>query len=355
MRWRAVRKAGAQAPALAAETGDYVPEPTGSKNSVIIVSQSSGKEYRVDVMDPLNVGDPIKLLRRRGKDFYIEAGTLWGDMFPYGTFDPTFGSPPFRGSQNQLGSALDPPADRYPNKYGWENAGASPPEGMTAEAVTSELWTRNFDDNVSGGTNLWDIALEEIRLYVNTSKVFLGYGAGVVFDIKSTGPLRIRVSISIKSISDDPFIPKVPESYYKGELGYKYWTPEGISDPACWESLSYIFSIGTTHYRKIYFGYGDKAGKPTEYYGSGDTGFVKYGKPRMYLILLPDKTFRTASYVVNNQNNGNNSSQWPHIDRTGVNCDVAGIELLPGIPGHVPDPGAGREQYRIKGWAVNKS
>lgn len=339
MRWRAVRKAGAPAPAIAAEAGDYVPEPTGSKNSVILVSQYSGKEYRVDLMDPLNVGAPIKLLRKRDANFYIEEGTLWGDMFSSGASDPSFGSPPFRGSQNQLGYELNPPVSPT-NEYIWQKSGAKPPVGMTAAEVTAELWTRNFDDNVSGGTNLWDVAFREIRQVVGSRNIMVGGGTSIIFRFNTIDSENF-VNIGLSTVNEDPYNPVLPQSYYKGGPTIKYWTEAGISDPACWAGLGAGIRISLTVNPTVsYNGVGD-FNYPV--YTPGVSGFVRYPKPRIYLLKFPDGSIRLATYVVNNYyTHVNAPNQWPYVSNRGVK----GVNLLPGIPGD-----SANFQYRFPGWA----
>lgn len=335
MRWRAVRKAGAEAPALAAEAGDYVPEPTGSKNSVILVSQYSGKEYRVDLMDPLNVGAPIKLLRKRDANFYIEDGTLWGDMFSGGASDPSFGSPPFRGSQNKLGSEMNPPVSPT-NEYIWQKSGAKPPVGMTAAEVTAELWTRNFDDNVSGGTNLWDIAFREIRQIIANRNIQVGGGTGIIFRF-NTIDSKTYIAIDMSTVSEDPYNPVLPSTYYKGGPSIKYWTEAGISDPACWGGVGARLSVRIGLEPEVsYPGVGP-------YYAPGVSGYVRYPKPRIYLMRFPDESIRLVTYVENNyRTHINYPNQWPYVSRWGLN----GIHLLPGIPSD-----SANFQYRFPGWA----
>lgn len=350
MKWRAVRKAGAQAPALAAESGDYVPQPTGSKNSVILVSKNSGKEYRVDIMDPLNVGASVNIIHRPGSNYEIREVGLWEpEMFPGGTSTLTRGSPPFRGSQNLLGTEFDPvhdPADWYDWQHTMGHILDSP-EAMTAEEVTATCWNKDFDSNVRGGTNLWDMLIDDLKWKAENTKFRVGASLEFSFNFKSPTTTYPRISFTVTTMN---YSDEMPQSYYTDEGIFKYWTPAGVSDLACFKSVSFGSNVGPRG--MIYYGYGSRYGLPDGLYKAGKTGFAKYGEPRMYLILLPNGNLTLASYVVNNSNNGSESSQWPYVGGYGQSFAPGnyGIEMMPGIPGGGSDV-TGNFQYRFPGWA----
>lgn len=341
-----MRTGGGATPAALSD--EYTPEATGASHSIMIGGSLTEQAYRVDIKDPLEIGKKVNIIFRAGSSYRLVERGLWdSDMWSYGTNSLLgYGAPPFRGSMSMTGSEFDPPhtPEQY---YDWRRA-SNPIPDMTDEEATAAAFTEWFHAVTRGGTNLWLIILREIQKKAE----------GGLWTVGSSQDFRIyfrnadfpRLSVSVATVSQSPFTDGVPlpESYYTGAGGYRFWTPTGISDLAC---IKYV-SIGLNPSGPsglVYNGFGSKPAVSDAYYEPGVSGFAKYGTPEFYLFLLPNGNVTLATNTHNNANLGVTSSQWPMIGgwNTGFNPESYGLELLPGIG----KDGGNVRQYRVHGWA----
>lgn len=347
MRWRAMRTGGGNTPAVF--SAEYTPEATGASNSIMIGGQYTEEAYRVDIKDPLDVGKRVNIIYRAGTSYSIRERALWeADMWSYGTNSLLgYGSPPFNGSMSMKGSEFDPPhtPEQY---YDWQRA-SNPVPDMTADETTAAVFTEWFHAVTRGGTNLWNIIVREIQRKAEGG--LWTVGSYVDFNLYFRNADFPRISVSVATVPENPFGSgvKLPESYYTGAGGYKFWTPEGLADLACIKSIGIGLQANGPS-GLIYSGYGSKPLVSDAYYEPGVSGFAKYGTPEFYLFLLPNGNVTLATNTHNNANQGVTSSQWPMIGgwNTGFNPANYGLELLPGIG----NEGGGVIQYRVTGWAT---
>lgn len=355
MIWRAQYSGGVLPPPdpEPGEEGAYVPKPTGAKHSVNLYGLTSGQVYRVDIRDPLRVGEPCHQIVRTGATSYeMVGGRLWEDMWI-----GSHASPPCKGSLSLPGDALVPPGLYGNVPYGWRNVWGIP-EGYDVESATETAFSADYHDISAHGTNLIDVILAEAIWIAEHTTWFVGYSKIFYLRFKpgmDLPALAVTVAtVQAEVLSSDP---KLPDGYTEGPSGYKRWTRTGISDPAVWLYIS--FGMTTVLQGLQYNGYSDDPGNvgasaTGTKYNPGVSGFAQYPKPELYLQALPpigdvDVPITISTYVPNNCNRqGSLSSQWPAIGAYGFDPAYFGVDILPGIP----MSGAVITQYRRPGWAT---
>lgn len=354
MIWRAQYSGGGNPPPSPepGDEGDYVPTPTGAKHSVNLYGLSSGKVYRVDIRDPLRVGEPCKQIVRTGATTYEMAdGSLWRDMWRGSN-----ASPPCRGSLCMPASDFTPPGLDGKVPYNWRNVWGIP-AGYDVESATAAAFSEDYHAISAHGTNLMDVILAEARWLAENSTWYVGYSKDFYLRFKPTMDLP-ALSVNLSTVYAELYStdPKLPDGYTTGPSGYKQWTRAGISDPAVWRSIS--FGLTTVLQGLLYNGYSDDPGNvgasaTGTRYNPGVSGFSRYPKPELYLQALPpigdvSVPLTISTYAPNNCNRrGGLSSQWPTIGGNGFDPSYFGVALMDGIPG-----GKSVIQYRHPTWAV---
>ena len=361
MIWRAMYFGGGGVPPSPAEpgettgedNGEYVPEYTGASKSIMIGGSLTEKAYRVDIKDPLDIGKPVKTIVRSGTARNIVERGLWEEaMWNYGSGGEfRYAVPPLRGSFAQLASEFNPTHQSgSTDPYEWRFA-SNPVTGVSDAEATAEVFTEYFHAVTRGGTNLWDIIVREIQKRAEAGTLTLNgsFSFNLYFTNASDLP---RISVTINMVNQSPFSdgPVIPETFYTGAGGYKFWTPLGASQLESIKSISIgLQPAGPSGL--IYNGYGDRYANANAYWEQGVSGFAQYGKPEIYLFLLPNGKITLATNTHNNSNRGVVTSMWPMVGdwSSGFDPSAYGLELLPGIPGDAPKRRI--VQYRMPGWA----